>query len=184
MHISKSIIGLFALVCLANISYAQPTESTPEMSAEDYKNMVNTLGQQNQNNLSNQVNQQFGPDKPSSSPPPAPVIAQPVSPPPVATTVQPIVQPTVQPTTPPVAIPTPAPPPITPTVEPVSPPVAVPVPQPAQAPVTTPTIAPPQSQSYTGFDSYGKPKNTGTSTTPSSGSSSEPKKSSGWNIQY
>lgn len=193
MHIRKSIIWIFTLVFLNNLSFAQSVESTGEMSADAYKNLVNSLGKQNAANLTQQVKQQLGdsktvpatpttsqqpvettmPPQPGNAPvslqPPTTNIEQPTTPPPIATT-------TMPPTTQPVIVTTPT-----------TPPVAVPPSQPTIAPppttVITPSVAP-KGPSYTGFEQYGKPKNTGTNTTPSSGSSNGQNKSSGWKIQY
>jgi hypothetical protein len=163
-----------------NITTQQNATSAPApaMSAQEYKNMVKSLGKQNQDELTRSVKEQF-----SKATPPPPTMPIQTETPETSSSA------TVNTTTT-----TPSPPPVTttPSVPPTTVAPPPPPPQPQPVPTTTeapplqsmPTAAPtmpapraPQNQPYTGF---GTPANTKTD----QGASPAPEKSTGWNIQY
>lgn len=147
-------------------SSTQPNTPKKPMSADEFKNAVNKMGQETKSSITQQANQQFMKQQPqgfSSSATPTPT-----APPPEAA-----------PNT--TAAPTTAMPPSSQyapntTINPTAPTAAAPAARPPS--YGTPAAAPTQSQPYTGFGTGNtNPKNT-SSPNPSSNNSG------GWNIKY
>jgi len=159
-------------VCYAQSFFNNNTgaNTTPNhiLSPDEYKNMVNTLGKQNQDDLTNTVKQQLA-TQPKSVAPSVP------SPPPV--TNQTSTETSVTETPPPQPVTTTPPPPVAPVTT--EQPSATPTPS-YPTTTTTPPAAPqktPENQPYTGFVN---PNNN--TTNQNTNSSSD--QSSGWKVQY
>jgi hypothetical protein len=204
IYIPLTLLCFFSSACLAQSffldSSPQNTASQPNrspgtnrvMSADEYKNMVNNLGKQNQDSLTQSAKDELGkqapPIQPSIQPSQPAVINTPPSGQPSGYTSNPSI-PTTQPSV--VAAPpvTAAPPIMTKPIMTKPPVVAAPPSQPAVTPTAralqqpVQAIAPTQpvnvtpTQTYTGYGDFGKKTDT-TNTNSTSGTSN------GWNIKY
>lgn len=168
MRLRKFIVFSLTLVFLHTVANAQ-SQSIAPMSPQEYRSMVNSLSNQNQNNLSQQVTQQYGP--PSS----ATIDTTPTAPIPINQPSTSTIQPAES-----VAAPIPNTP-VNPTPVPPPPPTTVrPTTSTPPSSLSTPSSLAPQNQPYTGF---GKP-NDANNNKNSSSSGSTSSGSSGWNIRY
>lgn len=180
MRIRLLILFFISSSCLAQSffgadtsnSYQQPTRvqptapaPNPVMSADEYKSMVNNLGQQNQESLTQAAKARLDKQAPAITPPT-------MSNPPAMTNPA-ISSPPLNPSVP-VTMPRPA------TVQPATIPSSAPPQQPPTSIISPAPSVPansPQNQPYTGFGNPGNTKPT-TNTNPSTGNSN------GWNIRY